>query len=374
MTKLLVIAGEASGDLHGGNVILELKKLNPELEVVGTGGKVLESAGARLFYRVEQMAVIGFWEPLKRFRYLKGVFDDMVRKLDEEKPDAVLLVDYPGGNLRYAEEVKKRGIKVIYYIAPQVWAWKLKRIEKIRKFVDELIVLFPFEVDFFKKHGLETHCFGHPLLEKVKPTSKKQETYEKWGLDPNKKTICCLPGSRYNEIKKHLPLLFDTIDLLNQRRPNFQFVFPLASTVNREMFSEFIESCKAEVHLAENDTYNVVAHSDFALVASGTATLETAILQTPLIIFYKSSLTTYLIGKYILRIKAIGLPNVVVGDMVVQEDPHFSSPEKMSKAILRYLDYPELYQGLKKNLAKVKEELGQRASYKNTAKFINSIL
>ena len=374
MTKILIITGEASGDLHGGNVIIELKKLIPDLEVIGTGGKILESTGAQLFYRVEQMAVIGFWEVLKRYQYLKGLFNDMVRKLDQEKPDAVLLVDYPGINLKFAEEVKKRGIKVIYYIAPQVWAWKPKRIEKIKKFVDELIVLFPFEVEFFKKHGLQTHCFGHPLLERVRPSETKQATFEKWGLNPDKKLLSCLPGSRYNEIKKHLPLLFDTIDQLNQKRDNLQFIFPLASTVNKEMFAPYLENCEAKIFLAENDTYNVVAHSDFALVASGTATLETAILQTPLIIFYKSSLVTYLIGKYLLRIKAIGLPNVVVGEMVVKEDPHFSSPEKMAKEILRYLDYPDLHKSLKTNLARVREELGQTESYKGAATFIQSLL
>lgn len=374
MAKLLVITGEASGDLHGGNVVIELKKLMPDLDVLGTGGKVLESAAARLFYRVEQMAVIGFWEVLKRYHYFKGIFDDMVRKLDEEKPDIVLLVDYVGFNLKYAQEVKKRGIKVIYYIAPQVWAWKPKRIEKIRKYVDELIVLFPFEVEFFRKHGLETHCFGHPLLENVKASETKSATLQKWGLNPDKKILSCLPGSRYNEIKNHLPLLFNTITQLNQKRDNMQFVFPLASTVNKEMFSPYLKDNEAEIFLAENDTYNVVAHSDFALVASGTATLETAILQTPLIIFYKSSLATYLIGKYLLRIKAIGLPNVVVGEMVVKEDPHFSSPEKMAKEILRYLDYPDLYKGLKNNLAKVRKELGQEDSYKNAAAFIHSLL
>jgi len=374
MTKLLIISGEASGDLHGGNVAIELKKLNPGLELIGTGGKVLESADTRLFYRVEELAVIGFWEVLKRYQYFKGIFDDMLRKLDEEKPDAVLLVDYPGFNLKFAEEVKKRGIKVIYYIAPQVWAHRQKRIEKIKEFVDELIVLFPFEVEFFRQHDMETHCFGHPLLEIVKCSSTKKATIEKWGLKPEKKIISCLPGSRYNEIKKHLPLLFETIDRLIERREDLQFVFPLASTVNKEMFAGFLEKSKAEIFLAENDTYNVVGFSDFALVASGTATLETTILQTPLIIFYKSSLPTYLIGKYLLRIKAIGLPNIIVDDMVVQEDPHFSSPEKMAKEILRYLDYPDLYNGLKKNLAKVRDELGQEGSYKNTAAFINSIL
>lgn len=374
MTKILVVAGEASGDLHAGNVILELKRLKPDLQIIGTGGKVLASAGAHLYYRVEELAVIGFMEVLKNYGYYKGIFDQMVSKLEQERPDAVFLVDYVAFNLRFAEEAKKRGIKVIYYVAPQVWAWKKNRIKKIKKYVDELIVLFPFEVGFFQREGMKTHCFGHPLLDIVKPSLSREEVIRKWKLDAKKKIICLLPGSRKNEIHKHLPLLFDTVMLLNKRRNDLQFVYSLASTVEKEVIYPFLKKCKADIIIAEDDTYNVVAHSDFALVASGTATLETAILQTPLIIFYKSSLITYLIGKYILRIKAIGLPNIVAGKKVVLEDPHFSSPKKMVEDMLHYLDNPADCKELKYNLAQVKNELGGQGAYRKAAEFINTLL
>ncbi|MBU2644175.1 lipid-A-disaccharide synthase [bacterium] len=374
MRKLMVIAGEASGDLHGGNVIQRLKMLNPELEIIGTGGDLIAAAGARLFYRVEDLAVIGFSEVLKVYRHIKAIFNEMVEKLDAEKPDAVLLVDYPAFNLKFAEEAKKRGIRVIFYVAPQVWAWKKNRIHKIKAFVDELIVLFPFEVAFFKKEGMETHCFGHPLLDIVKPTLDRASFFQKWGLNPTKKTISLLPGSRRNEISKHLPLLCETASWIAREREDVQFLYPLAPTAEHGETADSQGPENPDITLINNDTYNAVAHSDLALVTSGTATLETAILQTPLIVLYKTSLSTYLIGKYLLRIKAIGLPNIIAGREIVPEDPHFISPEKMGKMAGYYLGNREAYLEIKQNLIDLREQLGEEGAYQKTANFINQLI
>lgn len=374
MPKLLVIAGEASGDLHGGHVLRHLASLRPDIQIIGTGGKGIEEAGATLYYKVEDLAVIGFFEVAKRYSYYKGIFDNLVRKLDEEKPDVVFLVDYPGFNLKFAAEAKKRGIKVIYYIAPQVWAWKKNRIEKIKEFVDELIVLFPFEVDFFSKEGMETHCFGHPLLDIVKPECDKEEFLKRWQLNPEKRQIAFLPGSRINEVNKHLPLLFETIDQLHQQKNNLEYLIPLAPTVSEDYVAPFLEKSVASVKIIRDDTYNTVAHADFALVASGTATLETAILETPEIIYYKSSIITYLIGKYLLRIKMIGLPNIIANEFLVPENPHFTSPEKMTEMVLEYLNKPEAYETLKTNLAKIRSSLGDTGAYYKTAEFLSSVL
>jgi len=372
MGKLMVISGEASGDLHGGNVIQRLKALRPDLEIIGTGGDMMAAAGARLFYRVEDLAVIGFSEVLKVYRYIKAVFDDLVRKLDEEKPDAVLLVDYPAFNLKFAAEAKKRGIRVIFYIAPQVWAWKKSRIHKIKALVDELIVLFPFEVAFFKQEGMKTHCFGHPLLDIVKSTLNKETFFQKWHLDPAKKTISLLPGSRKNEIAKHLPLLGETARLVARECNNIQFIYPLAPTVKSASVASQFKQSNPDIKLIEADTYNAVAHSDFALVTSGTATLETAILKTPLIVIYKSSMITYLIGKYLLRIKAIGLPNIISDKIIVPEDPHFTSPRKMANQVKYYLENKDAYLEIKQNLIDLKGRLGEEGAYQKTAAFINT--
>ncbi len=366
----MVIAGEASGDLHGGNVLQRLKALNPDLEIIGTGGDIIAKAGARLFYRVEDLAVIGFSEVLKVYRRIKAIFNDLVAKLDEEKPDVVLLVDYPAFNLKFAAEAKKRGIRVIFYIAPQVWAWKKNRIHKIKAFVDELIVLFPFEVDFFRKEGMETHCFGHPLLDIVKPSLDKEAYARKWGLDPSKRTVSILPGSRSNEIAKHLPLLYETAEHISRKQNDIQFVYPLAPTVNSESLNLVADQYDVDVKVVEEDTYNSVAHSNLALVTSGTATLETAILQTPLIVIYKTTLTTYLIGKYLLRIKAIGLPNIIAGREIVPEDPHFTSPAKMADRVMYYLENENANGEIQKNLIELREQLGETGAYQKTAELI----
>jgi len=369
----MVISGEASGDLHGGNVIQRLKQLRPDLEVIGTGGDHMAAAGARLFYRVEDLAVIGFSEVLKVYKHIKAIFDDLVRKLDDEKPDAVLLVDYPAFNLKFAAEAKKRGIRVIFYIAPQVWAWKKNRIHKIKALVDELIVLFPFEVEFFKKEGMKAHCFGHPLLDIAEPTLDRQDFIQKWKLSLEKTTISLLPGSRKNEIAKHLPLLSETAKQIARERDDIQFIYPLAPTVNRDSVASLLSQESSAITLIESDTYNAVAHSDLALVTSGTATLETAILKTPLIVIYKSSLITYLIGKYLLRIKVIGLPNIIADREIVPEDPRFVSPAKIVNWVNYYLTNRDAYQEIKQNLIELRDQLGEKGAYQKTAAFINTL-
>lgn len=367
----MVIAGEASGDLHGGYVVEELKKKYPELELFGTGGKRLEAAGVELYYRAEELAVIGLWEVLKHYKFFKSVFNHLLEVLDEKKPDAVLLVDYPGFNLRFAEEVKKRGIKVIYYVAPQVWAWKKNRIEKIKAFVDELIVLFPFEVDYFEKESMKTHCFGHPLLDAVQTTQSKIDTITRWGLDPKKRLVSLLPGSRRNEILKHFPLLVEAANRLSKERDDVQFTLPLAPTVKKEEIAHYLENSQAVIQIVENDTYNVVGSSDFAVVASGTATLETAVLGTPMIIYYEVSPVTYFLGRYILKIGMIGLPNIVAGREVVpeliQKDSH---PEMIAEKLQHYLSDSDAYQQVCNDLAEVKQKLGDSGAYEKTAEFI----
>ncbi len=374
MTKLFVLAGELSGDLHGGNVLTELVKLHPQLSIIGTGGEIISGLASEVYYHADDLEVIGFLEVAKRYNYYKGVFDKIVSKLDEEKPDAILLIDYPGFNLRLAAEAKKKGIKVIYYIAPHVWAWKKNRVEVIKQYVDELIVLFPFEVEFFQREGMKARCFGHPLLDIVKPSSGKQEFLSRWELNPNRKLISLLPGSRANELKNHLPLLVKTAEILSESRDDLQFILPIAPTTAVSSVQPYLRGSSVEFKIIKNETYDAIAHSFFALVTSGTATLETAILETPEVIFYKSSLLTYLVGKYIMRIKQVGLPNIIAGKVIVPEDPHFVSPEKMARSTLVYLENESEYRSIKRELKALKSQLGDPGAYKKTAEFINSIL
>ncbi|MDT8446012.1 MAG: lipid-A-disaccharide synthase [bacterium] len=373
MTKLMVIAGEASGDLHGGHVIAELKKLMPQVELFGTGGQQLEQAGTKLFYRAEDMAVIGFKEVLRNYSYYKGIFNDMVAKLDSERPDAVFLVDYAGFNLRFAKEAKARGIPVIFYVAPQVWAWKKGRVKTMRQVIDHLLVLFPFEVDFFAKEGITAHCFGHPLLDIVFPSTPKEAFRRELGLSEDQRLVALLPGSRRNEVLKHLPLLAEVARKLTTERPEIRFVYPLASTVKRSEVEPALTGLP--ISLVEGRTYDAVSAADLAVVASGTATLETAILQTPLLIFYKVTNTTYAIGKYLLGIKAIGLPNIVLGREAVPEMVQAKTePDRMAEHLLRLLDDPQAYAAQKDHLAELLTKLGEPGAYAKTGKFLADLL
>lgn len=373
MTKLMVIAGEASGDLHGGHVLAELKRRLPEVELFGTGGRLIEAQGAKLYYHAEDMAVIGFKEVARKYSYYKGIFNDMVAKLDSERPDAVFLVDYAGFNLRFAAEAKSRGIPVIFYVAPQVWAWKKGRVKKMKKYIDHLIVLFPFEVEFFAKVGITAHCFGHPLLDIVKPQRSTEEVRSELGMAPKDKLIALLPGSRQNEVIKHLPLLADVVRRLSAQRPELHFVYPIAPTIKKEQVAPSLKDLP--ISLVEDRTYDMVAAADLAVVASGTATLETAILQTPLLIFYKVTATTYAIGKYLLGVKAIGLPNIVLGKEAVPEMVQSKTePQQMAQKLLHLLEHPETYAEQKAHLADLKANLGEPGAYGKTGEFLAGLL
>ncbi|OGH02112.1 MAG: lipid-A-disaccharide synthase [Candidatus Lambdaproteobacteria bacterium RIFOXYD1_FULL_56_27] len=375
MIRLMVIAGEASGDLHGGHVLGQLKTLIPDLEAFGTGGPLLAEAGVELYYRAEEMAVIGFKEVLKNYSFYKSIFDKMVSLLDQRRPDAVFLVDYAGFNLRFAKEAKKRGIPVVFYVAPQVWAWKKGRIKEMKKVIDHLIVLFPFEVEFFAQEGILAQCFGHPLLDIVKPTQSRADFCTKMRLDPQKKLVALLPGSRRNEVAKHLPVLVEMANHLAQQLPGVQFVYPLAPTVAYEEVQSILGQVHAPLALAQGETYNAVAAADFAVVASGTATLETAILETPLLIFYKVAATTYAIGKYLLGIKAIGLPNIILGESLVPELVQSNTdPKVMADLVYGYLQDPAAHSVLKAHLKRLREKLGLPGAYQKTAQTLGQLL
>ena len=335
----------------------------------------MKSLGIQLYYHAKELGIIGIWEVLKKYSFFKGVMNEMTAVLDKEKPDALLLVDYVGFNLRFAAIAKKRGYKVLYYVAPQVWSWKKNRIKDIKAYVDELVVLFPFEVEFFKKEGMKTHCFGHPLLDIAKPSLDKNTVWEKYGLDRDKQLVSLLPGSRKNEVLKHLPTLFKMAEFLNQQRQDLQFALPIAPTVSREDIEPYLEETTAKINVIENDTYNIVGHSDVAAVASGTATLETAILQTPLVIFYNTSLLTYIIGKHIVRIDRVGLPNIVADEDIVPEVIQVGfNPENLGREVLRILENPEVAEKMRQDLARLKEKLGHPGAYEKTAEFFSQLI
>lgn len=317
---IMIIAGEASGDMHGANLVREMLKINPALNFYGIGGNKLREEGVKLFANASAMAVVGLTEVISKFGTLFRIIRQVKKSLDEMKPELVILIDYPDFNLYFvAPAAKKRNIKIFYYISPQVWAWRKSRINKIKRLVDKMAVILPFEVDTYAVKGFVVDYVGHPLLDLVKPAYSKQESRKMFNLDESKTTIGLLPGSRVTEVKKLLPEILRAAEILARRIPNVQFVLPLADMLDEKIVAEITSRFSVKVRVIAGHTYEAISCADLAIVASGTATLETALLGVSMIIIYKISPLSYFVGKLFIRIKNIGLVNIIAGKTIVPE-------------------------------------------------------
>lgn len=313
--KYYIIAGEASGDLHASNLMKSVLKKDPEAEFRFWGGDLMtEVAGFSPVKHYKDLAFMGFLEVAKNIRTIFKNIRFCKEDIRSYKPDVLVLVDYPGFNLRIAEFAKNLGIKVIYYISPQLWAWKEGRVEKIRNFVDEMLVILPFEKEFYKKHGVEAHFVGHPLLDAVsdlKPIDIKQ--FKSENALNEKEIIALLPGSREQEVTKMLELMLS----VRPHFQDFQFVIAGAPGLPKEFYEKFVDE---NVHFVSNKTYDLLRSSKAALVTSGTATLETALLNVPEVVCYRSSRISYEIGKRVVKnIKYISLVNLIMDREIVTE-------------------------------------------------------
>lgn len=375
--NIFIIAGEASGDLHGAHLVNALKKIDSNLNFNGAGGHLMKKAGVNLYYNLADISVVGFWEVIKNLKKFKAVFKLLCKKLDELNPDAVILIDYPGFNLRFAEEVKKRNVKLIYYISPQVWAWGKKRIELIKKCVDKMLVIFKFEEELYKSCGVNATFIGHPLLDIVKPSSEKAKIFKELDLSPEKKTIALLPGSRESEVKRHLPLMLETAKIIQEKLPQAQFILSRFPTLCKNLFHSYIThyTCLADrqaLNIKQLDnSYDCISAADFVLVASGTATLETAILEKPMAIIYKTSFLTWLIAKSQIKIPYIGLVNVVLGKKAVPEFIQYGTrPKEIAKATIDLLNDQKKLDDIKNSFLELKEILGKGGASENAARII----
>ncbi len=356
---LVVVAGEASGDMHAAHLIETLKRIDPSITFSGLGGPKMRAAGVDLYEDLTKMAVVGFWEVVKHYKDIKNAFNLILNKIDETSVDAVILVDYPGFNLRLAKELKKRSIKVIYYISPQVWAWKQKRIHFIKKNVDKMLVLFQFEKDLYADFGIDVEFVGHPLIDTIKTHSVKESFLLNNNLSPEKLTIGILPGSREKEIENLLPVMLDAAKRLAGEFPKIQFLIIKAPTIARSLIEGYLQSTSLACQIIDDNIHDGVNACDLCMVASGTATLETAILQKPLVVVYKTSLLTWILAKLFVKIANIGLVNVVAGRRIVPECVQFQATGHRIAAELKNIFTDELkIADMKTNLRAVKESLG----------------
>ena len=357
---IMIVAGEASGDMHGANLVREMLRIDPALNFYGIGGKKLREEGVKLLANASDMAVVGLTEVISKLGSILKIMGMMKRSLDECRPDLVILIDYPDFNLPLANAAKKRGIKIFYYISPQVWAWRKGRIGQIKKTVDKMAVILPFEVDTYGQEGFTVNYVGHPLLDMVKLNYSKQESRKKFGLAENKITIGILPGSRLSEVGKLMPELLRASEILAQKMPEVQFVLPLADTLEEKIITKIISGFNVKVKIISGNTYDVISCADLALVASGTATLETALLGIPMVIVYKISLLSYLIGRLIVDVKNIGLVNIIAGKTIV---PELIQGDACGKRIaveaLAILTNEEKKQEMIKELMAIRARLGE---------------
>ncbi|MFN7170998.1 MAG: lipid-A-disaccharide synthase [Candidatus Omnitrophota bacterium] len=371
---IFIVAGETSGDLHGYLLVKALKKLNPQIKFCGAGGYLMEKEGIEIYHNLLELAVVGFWEVVKNLRKFRQIFKFLVKKIEEVKPDLVILIDFPGFNLRFAKEVKKRKIKLVYYISPQVWAWGKNRIKLIKKFVDKVIVIFKFEEDLYKSYGIDAVFVGHPLLDIVKPSDKKNRLLGKYKIDSLKRIISLLPGSREIEVKRHLPILLKTAKLISQEIPDIQFIISQSPNLPENLFSHCLKHYPYNITIIKN-SYDCIELADFVLVSSGTATLETAILGKPMAIIYKTSFLTWLIIKPQIKIPYIGLANIVAEEKIVPEFVQYGAkPKKISQKVIELLNNPGEIKKTREKLEMVRNRLGTSGAVERAAQIISGII
>jgi len=373
--KVMIVTGEASGDLHGAHLMEAVHRINPGIQFSGMGGEALKKAGMNLLYPNQSLSVVGITEVLLKLKAIRKTLHGLKQFLEREQPDLLILIDFPDFNLRLAKFAHRRGIPVLYYISPQVWAWRPGRVKLIARWVKKMVVFFPFEVPIYKAAGVDVECVGHPLLDVVKPSRSKEETAKQLGLDPAKPIVGLLPGSRSQELERLLPVLLDTARLLHQENPDLQFVIPLAPGLTKESVARWMNNAWVRVTLAEGQTYDVMNLSDLLIMASGTATLEAALLGKSMVIIYKVSPLSYWVGRALVRVKHIGLVNLVAGKGIapelIQKD---ASPEKIAQEALRILNDPNVLQGMTEAMIQVRQNLGEPGAVERAACIVTSML
>ncbi|MBT4034240.1 MAG: lipid-A-disaccharide synthase [Candidatus Marinimicrobia bacterium] len=356
--NFLIVAGEISGDQHAAPLMAALKTHNPDHVFWGLGGDMMEAEGLEALYHARDLSVTGFIEVIKHLSFFKEVMGSVIHESEIRKPNAAILLDYPGFNIRLGVKLKALGIPVYYYISPQVWAWKKGRVKTMRQFIKRMFVIFPFEEEFYKKQGIPVTFAGHPVVEKDFKLSERSEFFKLHGFDESKPLVALLPGSRRNEMERHTQPLLDTIALLSQEQPDIQFVLAGLSSLSDSYYDPF--SQLESVKIVRDNPYPMMAHADVAIVASGTATLETAYLGTPLVVIYKIAPVSYLIGKLLVDIEHIAMPNLIIGDRAVPEliQSEASGQTIATEALKLLTDSPVKRKMLNK-LETLKELLGQ---------------
>jgi lipid-A-disaccharide synthase len=369
--EVMIIAGEVSGDMHAALLVRALKQTRPDIKVYGVGGPQLRAAGVETLYDVGDMAVMGFTEVVRRLSFFRRVFHHLLGVARERQPDAIILVDYPGFNLRFAARTHAMGLKVIYYICPQVWAWNRRRIPHMAKIVDRLLAIFPFEKAVFASTSLKVDFVGHPLVDEIRETLNEPIVSLPWEGDLR---IALLPGSRAQEIERILPALCGAAALIEARHPGASFIIPTPSAEIADAVRSLVGSLPrtpARLQIVTGQTRHVLRQATAALVTSGTATLESALLDCPTVVVYKASALTYFLARLLVRLPHIGIVNVIANRRIcpefIQAD---ATPHNLATALLRLIEDDSARAEMRRGFEEVRTLLGPGGAAERAAELV----
>ncbi len=371
--RVLVCCGEPSGDLYAGDLVRHLRELAGPLDVFGLGGDRLEEAGGRLVAHVRDLAVVGLLEVLKHLRRLRAVFRSVLDEVERERPAVAVLVDYAEFNLRLARELKGRGVPVVYYVSPQVWAWRRGRMRAIRERVARMVVIFPFEEPLYREAGVPVTFVGHPLVDLARPAENRPAFLASQGLDPGRPVLAVLPGSRPQEVAHNLPPIAGALRLLRERRADLQLALALAPSLNARLLDRDLEGLP--VTRVAGKTHALLSAASAGIVASGTATVEAALMDLPSVVVYRLSPLTYALGRPFVRVPHYAMANLIAGREVVKElIQNEFRPEAVAREVALLLDDPSWRGRVKEGLAQVRERLGPPGASERSAAIVAEML
>ncbi len=381
--KIFIIACEPSADLHGAHLINELRKIEPLVQLRGLGGPQMQGAGVSLLFDMTKISALGLGDVLRQYFTYRKIFYTALADVETFKPDVIIVIDSPAFNLRFAKKIKKR-FPVIYYIAPQIWAWGGQRIYTIKRTISKMLTILPFEKELYEKAGVPCEFVGHPLLDSTEPSNTHEALRKQFEIKPEDLAIGLMPGSREKEVRRILPPMLESALLIKKNLPESIFFLTQSPNISPSVYSEILEQYpnvtvrKFSGPAAQEDhtrkLYDLVTALDFALIASGTATLEAALLGTPFFLLYKTNWTTYFLGKNLIRVPYLGLANLLAGKKLVPEFIQDIQPEAIAQEAKSLLKSKALYQGMKKEFLELRKILGQKGASERAAQAVMDFL
>lgn len=374
LKSVLIIAGEASGDLHGAALVKELNKLDSEINFYGIGGNKMKDSGVELIYHSDRMSFLGFVEVVKHLPFIRKVQSQLIEEVKVRETKFAVLIDYPGFNLSMAKKLKGLGVEIYYYISPQVWAWGTGRVKKIKELIKKMFVVFPFEEEFYKAKGVDAEFVGHPLVRELSEYQflSKEELIHRFGLEADKEILLLLPGSRKHEVEDIFPHIYSAAKKISENF-NLQIVVACASSVDESLLREIVPD--NDYKIIAGYTYDLMKHSKLGIIKSGTSTLEAGLLNLPMIIVYKTSSLTYLIGKTLVNLDNIGIVNILLGKTLLPElIQNDVTSEKIFNEVKIILTDTDKFNSIKKELKKLWDLLGNQNAAENTARKIFQLM